>query len=204
MGVSWYGAMSFSRWLNEKWSLANFLPENLTVILPSETEWEKAARGGETLPEKPVIKSIEKIAEQPHVPMEPNDQPERIYPWGDAPDENRSNVEESEIDSTSAAGCFPKRQSPYGCEEMSGNVWEWTLSLYDDHTCDPRTDWKNIPKITPNSNVVFRGGSFYNKLKASRCAYRGRDLPNDLLFSWDNGFRVALSPFPLDSETSGL
>ncbi|MDM8541986.1 SUMF1/EgtB/PvdO family nonheme iron enzyme [Desulfococcaceae bacterium HSG9] len=204
MGVSWYGAMSFSRWLNEKWSLANFLPENLTVILPSETEWEKAARGGETLPKKPVIKSIEEIAEQLSVPMKPNGQPERIYPWGDAPDKNRSNVEESDINSTSAAGCFPKGQSPYGCEEMSGNVFEWTLSLYDGHTCDPRIDWKNISKIAPHSLVVFRGGHFGSTKKEVAARIATGTFGTSTSSAGTSAFEWRSPHFPLISEASGL
>ena len=173
------------------------MPKHLTVGLPSEAEWEKAARGGQTIPEKPVIRAIDAISEQPDQSMLSKTNSKGVFPWGDHADENRSNVKESGIGSTSAVGCFPNGQSPYGCEEMSGNAWEWTLSWYDDPTDEPRLDWQKIPQITKSDRIILKGGSFVSEKDRSRCASRYWVNP---CINWrrNYGFRVLLSPFSSD------
>jgi formylglycine-generating enzyme required for sulfatase activity len=88
--VSWYGADTYAKWADKK--------------LPSEQEWEKAARGANG----------------------------RRYPWGDEFDKNKCNTSESGIGGTTPVDKYPAGASSYGCYDMVGNVWEWTDSWYEE------------------------------------------------------------------------
>ncbi|PYQ57801.1 MAG: formylglycine-generating enzyme family protein, partial [Acidobacteria bacterium] len=129
-------------------------------------EWEKAARGVDGL----------------------------IFPWGRKADANRANYDDTGVGERNVVGCFPGGASPYGIEELSGNVWEWTRSLYGDYPYEPvaaREDLEASPKV----RRVVRGGSCFSVSRLARCAYRLRSVPgsrNGVI-----GFRVVVLPFPL-------
>jgi formylglycine-generating enzyme required for sulfatase activity len=110
--VYWDEAVKYCKWLTERlraWAgtpapLAALLREQgWTVRLPSEAEWEKAARGEDG----------------------------RIFPWGEGIDENRANYGMN-VGTTSAVGSFPGGASPYGVQDLSGNVWEWCATKWQD------------------------------------------------------------------------
>ena len=135
VGVSWYEALAFTRWLTDRWHTAGWLPKDWKVTLPNEPEWEKAARGGHEIPERPIMISLNRLAENGLKSTTdnriPNTDPDRTYPWPDSPEitpEHGNYAGDSE--SSSAVGIYSCGVSPYGCEEMGGNVAEWTRSLH--------------------------------------------------------------------------
>jgi len=135
--------------------------------------------------------------------MIPNGNPRSRYPWGDRADPENANYSDTNIGTTSAVGCFTAGVSPYGCEEMSGNVWEWQRSEWVDHY--PYEADKREAATLHNKLRVLRGGAFNDNVQGVRCACRGMYDPFDR--SWDVGFRVAVvavSPFPPVSGLSGL
>ena len=145
VGVSWYEVAAFANWLTDRYRKNKLLTGNVEIRLPTETEWEKAARG----------------------------EGKRNFPWGDdKPDPNRANYGATHINVTSPVGCFPSGTSPYGVEEMSGNVGEWTSSK-------------------EGSDRIIRGGSWLTAAERCRVALRNYSLPGS---RYNNlGFRLAHS-----------
>ncbi|NDD65920.1 MAG: formylglycine-generating enzyme family protein, partial [Acidobacteria bacterium] len=111
--VSWFQAIAFCRWLS--WRLEG--PHDLRSVaewevrLPTEFEWERAARGTAG----------------------------RSYAYGDKYDSSRANTA-GRIGQTSAVGVFPQGCTPEGIADMTGNVWEWCLGTYDNPQIDPASE----------------------------------------------------------------
>lgn len=175
--ITWNEAVAYCNWLEEVLRTSDQAPLELidklragwTIVLPSEAEWEKAARGIEG----------------------------QIYPWqGGAIDGTFTNYSLTGIGYTSAVGCFPTGASPYGVEEVAGNVWEWTRSVYDEYPypTDKRSLLQRETLQRDDRKLrVWRGGAYYDSVNYVRCAYRDRSFPH--IRSHDLGFRVVVSPF---------
>jgi len=158
--VKWADVMAYCQWLNDL--LKAELPAGLILRLPTEAEWEKAARGTDG----------------------------NEYPWGNEFDKNKCNSIEGGKRRTTPVGFYSARgDSPYGCADMAGNVWECTHSLWKDYPYKAN-DGREAEKAS--GRRVLRGGSFYNFEGNARCAYRDDYLIDD--FDSGVGFRVVASP----------
>ena len=154
VNVSWNDATAYCDWLNEV--LRDEIPAGLVLRLPTEAEWEKAARGTDG----------------------------RKFPWGNEFDQDKFNSLGNGKRGTRMVGYYsPFSDSPYGCADMVGNVYEWTHSLamdYPYHVNDTRED-------EGEGNRVLRGDYFM-----TGCTFRLWSNPNGV--SAINGFRVAMAP----------
>lgn len=186
VNVCWYDALAFCRWLTEQWK--PMLPSNYHITLPSEAEWEKSARGGLEIPDSPDVQPIEKMREGRSLLLQENVWPLQRYPWGNDVDLNRANYDTAQIGATSTVGVFPTGQSPYGCEEMSGNVFEWCSTKWEDDYKDYRDD----NDLEGDFSRVARGGAFSYSMQHTRCAFRYVWYPSDRLYF--QGFRIAIAP----------
>jgi formylglycine-generating enzyme required for sulfatase activity/energy-coupling factor transporter ATP-binding protein EcfA2 len=144
VGVTWYEAMAYCNWLTEKLRRDGKIGQSDVVRLPTEAEWEKAARGVDG----------------------------RWWPWGNDWDQGRANTSEGGVHGTTPVGIYPGGVSPYECYDMAGNVWEWTSSLYkpypyraDDGREDPNAEGSRFirggswPAPQVDARCARRGGS---------------------------------------------
>ena len=175
--LTWHDATAFCAWLTSTWRAEGRLAAGATVRLPTEPEWEFAARGLAA-------------AGQGQGPI--------AYPWSWDWRDDHANSVEAGFNAPTAVGLWPWAASPFGVEDLAGQVWEWTSTLWGEDMARPAWtypykagDGRELAHAAPAVRRVLRGGCFSsNKLKAN-CSYRGSLEPAG--FWRGNGFRIVVA-----------
>jgi formylglycine-generating enzyme required for sulfatase activity/calcineurin-like phosphoesterase family protein len=144
-GINWYEAAAYANWLKKV--------TGILYRLPTEVEWEKAARGTDG----------------------------KLYPWGYTFDINCCNSRESGLRRTSPVGIFPNGKSDYGCQDMAGNVWEWCADWFDEKYYHG-SSLKNPIGPTTGSLRMCRGGGWFVGVQDCACAIRRRLHPGNRVY----------------------
>jgi gamma-glutamyl hercynylcysteine S-oxide synthase len=182
VNVNWREALEYCNWLQSV--IGKDLPANAgRVRLPTEAEWEKAARGN--------LAPVADGGDREGV---------RDWPWGNDFDKRNCNSEENGKKTTTPVSLYsPDGDSPFGLADMAGNVWEWTVSVWGLDLFKPQYRYPYQPQdgrekldASPAMYRVVRGGAFNSRSSSVRSAYRYWFDPRAR--SESVGFRVAIAP----------
>ena len=159
VGICWYEALAYCQWLSQS--------SGEMYRLPSEAQWRATAQGTKN----------------------------REYPWGNQRDFHVANTFESHIRRSTPIGLYKENVTPRESSpkkplfDLEGNVWEWSLSLYDNY---PIKVDGSLEQLDNEGRRVVTGGAWVNALSAARCGYRYYTPPYDRIYNL--GFRVLREP----------
>ena len=176
-GVTWFEARAYARWLDTQLTSAQRAllgPKRWEVRLPTENQWERAARASSLTASH-----------------------SERWPWGD--DEKiatqRANISGSGIGHASSVGVFAA--NAIGLHDMAGNAWQWMDNLYKNSpdvkfpAVERDYQLKTHTDLDKCDLLALRGGSWINNPEYASCSYRGGDLPGN--WNYNIGLRVVLS-----------
>jgi iron(II)-dependent oxidoreductase len=177
--LTWHDANAYCRWLTERWRDEGRIAAREVIRLPTEAEWERAARGDQ-----------------------PDGYDRIVYPWAGVWRDCAANAEPAGFNDTTSVGLFPQGKSPYGCHDMAGQVWEWCSTLWGEAMATPsfaypyRPDGRENQQAPDSVRRVLRGGCFSSGSQKACATYRGSLEANG--FWRGNGFRIVVAPLRPD------
>lgn len=173
--LTWHDANAYCAWLTMQWRATGRIGASDVVRLPSEPEWEYASRAGQ-----------------------PDAGDATVYPWAGAWGADLANSTEAGFNGKTSVGLWPAGASLFGVEDMTGQVWEWTSTLWGPDMAKPSlpypydpADGREAVSAAPQLRRVLRGGCFSSDRVKACCTYRGSLEPDG--FWRGNGFRIAVS-----------
>ena len=161
--VTWIEAVSFCKWLTDKY---RSIGKQVEVRLPTEVEWEYAAK-----------------------------QNGRLFSWGDEFREEKCNSILLGLNTLMPVGAFDCKSNVDNICDLNGNVWEWCYSEFTEDLSAYSTgniQMIDLTTVTNNTQMVTRGGSFYNSPYLLRNSFRGRDKAGDEFNDDRQSFRIVI------------